>query len=323
MRTVRIHRSEHDRFGLVSLEDGRVSVTVVPELGARLMSLRDLRSGREWLWRPAGPLRLWRNQPGDPFPLGTFVGADECLPTVGACTWEGREQPDHGEVWNQPWVLDEDALAAGRIGTSISLKGSPFHFNRTLSLQAGVLRMDYALHNQGDRPEPWLWAWHPLMAFEPGDQLSLPYDVKTLRVECARQPDASRGEIWTWPAANPGLRLDELKLGGNDSYLKAFAGPLRDGWALLENLASGSSLTLRWDVDALPYVGLWLTRGGYRGWHHVALEPTNLPADALAEGVRENAPPPLAPGATLRWWLEITLANSSRCDTAGSPKGDR
>lgn len=319
-----IKRQHHQGFQLITAETEHASVTVIPELGARIMSLRDLHGGREWLWRPDGPLRLWRNLPGDPFPLGTFAGADECLPTIAPCTWQGRELPDHGEAWNQSWTLDEAALEIGCIKTSLTLPRSPFHFSRTLTLENGVLRLDYALQNVGSTPEAWLWAWHPLMTLEPGDRLSVPYDATSLRVETARRPNAARGEWWPWPEPKPGVHLDKLELGGSgDSYLKAFAGPLQEGWARLENPSSDACLTLRWDAARLPYLGLWLTRGGYQGWHHVALEPTNLPADSLADGVRENSPPPLAPGATVRWWLELTVGAAGERGRMGSLKEGR
>ncbi len=316
-----IQRHHHQGFELITAETEHASVTVIPELGARLLSLRDLHSGREWLWRPEGPLRLWRNRPGDPFPLGTFVGADECLPTIAPCTWQGRELPDHGEVWSQPWTLDEAAIAAGCIKTSITLTNSPFHFCRTLTLENGVLRLDYSLQNIGSASEAWLWAWHPLMTLEPGDRLSLPYDAASLLVETARKPDAVRGECWPWPESKPGLRLDKLELSGDDSYVKAFAGPFQKGWARLENPTSDACLTLRWDAARLPYLGLWLTRGGYQGWHHVALEPTTLPTDSLAEGVNENCPPRLAPGSTLSWSLEISLGAATYHASSDSARG--
>lgn len=315
-----IKRQHRQGFELITAETAHVSVTVTPELGARIMSLRDLRCGREWMWRPAGPLRLWRNQPGDAFSIGTFVGADECLPTIEACVWQGRDLPDHGEAWAQRWALDEAPLAEGVIQTSVTLPSSPLHLIRRLTLTEETLRMDYALRNVGPDPEAWLWAWHPLMAIQPGDRLTVPDEVSSVRVELSQQPTAPRGERWAWPKLRPGAQMDELSLGGDDAFLKAFAGPLRDGWARLSNPTSGACMDLRWDAATLPYLGLWLTRGGYQGWHHVALEPTNLPADSLADGVRENSPPPLAPGASIRWWLEIQLGTNAVRRAASSPE---
>lgn len=38
----------------------------------------------------------------------------------------------------------------------------------------------------------------------------------------------------------------------------------------------------------LRYLGIWITRGGWRGSHHFALEPTNASCDALSEAPANN-----------------------------------
>lgn len=307
MKTYKTRVSDEPGFCSVHLENDCLSVSVVPELGARIVSLHDKQSGREWLWRPSGSLKLWRNHPGDSFSNGTFVGADECLPTIGACSWNGRELPDHGEVWSGSWKLDEAGFTEGRINTTIRLPRSPLILSRELSLVGSTLRMDYTLTNVGSHPEAWLWAWHPLLSIESGDRLELPDEVDSIFVETARHPDARRGEIWNWPYHANRVRLDCLELDGDNSYVKAFAGPVKNGFAHIVNEQNRTRMQLRWDAATLPYLGIWLTRGGYNGWHHLALEPTNLQADTLADGVKNVQP--LAPTAKITWWMEVELGS--------------
>jgi galactose mutarotase-like enzyme len=307
MNTYKTSVSDEAGFCLVHLENEYVSISVIPELGARMVSLRDKRSGREWLWRPPGPLKLWRNHLGDSFSKGTFVGVDECLPTIGACSWNGRELPDHGEVWSGSWELDRAAFTEGRINTTIRLPRSPLILSRDISLVGSALRMDYTLTNVGSRPEAWLWSWHPLFSIRSGDRLELPDEVDSLFVETARLPDAGRGEIWNWPSHADHVRLDCLELDGDHSYVKAFAGPVQSGMARLVNKQNNTRLRLRWDAATLPYLGIWLTRGGYNGWHHLALEPTNLQADTLADGAKTVQP--IASTATQTWWMEVELGS--------------
>src|ERR1043166_5555814 len=57
-----------------TLSTGQVRIPVVPELGARAISLKDLRTGREWLWHPDGGPKLFRNEPGDSFERSPLVG---------------------------------------------------------------------------------------------------------------------------------------------------------------------------------------------------------------------------------------------------------
>ncbi len=115
-------------FEVYVLNTEEVELAVVPELGAKIISLKNLRTGREWMWHPPGGLKLFRNHPGDAFSKSPLAGADECLPTITPCSWQGRELPDHGEVWNVPWKVDPVALESGILKTSVRLEISPFEF---------------------------------------------------------------------------------------------------------------------------------------------------------------------------------------------------
>src|SRR5258706_6100635 len=132
-------------FEVFILGNQEVELAVVPELGARIISLKDLRTGREWLWHPAGGRKLFRNRAGDNFERGPLVGLDECLPTIAPCTWQERDLPDHGEVWSAAWALDSAAWEGGLLRTSISLKISPLDFERTIELQENEIRLSYRL----------------------------------------------------------------------------------------------------------------------------------------------------------------------------------
>src|SRR5512135_2538946 len=90
-------------FEVFTLRNDLLELTAVPELGAKIIALKNLRTGREWMYRPPGGLRLFRNRPGDDFAASTLVGWDECLPTIAPCVWNARTLPDHGEVWSVAW----------------------------------------------------------------------------------------------------------------------------------------------------------------------------------------------------------------------------
>src|SRR5260370_21274909 len=100
-------------FAVYVLSNQKVEIAVVPELGAKIISLKNLETGREWMWHPPGGLKLFRNRPDDDFSKSPLVGVDECLPTIAPCSWRGRDLPDHGELWNTPWSVDHMAWKGG------------------------------------------------------------------------------------------------------------------------------------------------------------------------------------------------------------------
>ncbi|MEI7911343.1 MAG: hypothetical protein WCK77_17050 [Verrucomicrobiota bacterium] len=117
----RVFTRDEQGFTVPVLQNAAVELAVVAELGAKVISLVNRTSGREWLWHPPGALALFRNRPGDDFATSTITGWDECLPTIAPCEHHGRALPDHGEVWSVPWQLDDDAWRRGVLKTPVHL----------------------------------------------------------------------------------------------------------------------------------------------------------------------------------------------------------
>jgi hypothetical protein len=287
MITRRIH--EDQGFRHYVLGNSQVQLEVVPELGAKIVSMRNLRTGREWMAAPDSSRKLFRNQRGDDFHGSTYVGWDECVPTVDPCVWNGRNLPDHGEVWSNPWHLDEQAWLTSQIRTTIQLAVSPFQLTRAISLNSSTIHFDYSLENLADREEQFVWAAHPLFTMEPGDSLELPAST----VMQLNNPP------WLYSLIFP----EDMP-----QWAKAFAGPLSDGRATIRNAHTSDALTLEWDPKVNDTLAIWLSRGGWNSVHQFSLEPTNATHEALAIAA---APPHrcgrISAHEQLSWQLSITL----------------
>jgi hypothetical protein len=256
-------------FLLYSLGNEEVAVAVAPELGARILSLKNLRTGREWLWHPGGSLKLFRNSVGDDFSRSPLAGIDECFPTIASCQWRGRQLPDHGELWNADWLVDDVAWQNGVLTTRVHSHLSPFQFERTVQLDDNEVQLHYQITNLSDTEEKFIWALHPLLRLQPGDRLRL--------------PESSRKQF------NGAAWIDGI--GDNVSgkmCAKAFARSVREGWAAIHNSATGDALEFSWNPEDNPVLGLWLTRGGWHGHHHFAIEPANGDHDSLATAAAQN-----------------------------------
>lgn len=274
-------------FEAFVLSNSSIALTVVPELGAKVISLKNLRTGREWMYHPPGGLRLFRNRPGDDFATSPMAGWDECLPTVAPCVWNGQSLPDHGEVWSAAWTWDRAAWRHGVLSTALRLAIAPFDFQRTVELVDRVVRVTYSLVNRGDRPEAFVWAMHPLLAIHDGDRLELPPDAAQLFA----------AEPWT----------GSLDFGDQQpACAKRFAAPLREGRAGVSNAHTGDRLTFHWDATVHGVLGLWLTRGGWHGHHHLALEPTNGTDDSLAVAAVRGAGQ-IGSRETRTWTVQLML----------------
>jgi galactose mutarotase-like enzyme len=275
-------------FALYTLRNAQAALAVVPELGAKIISLRDLQTQREWLWHPGEDLDLFENQPTDAFSDSPLVGMDECLPTILPCTWRGRKLPDHGEAWNRPWEVDMEAWREGILKTSIRLKSSPFVFERTIALQEAEIQLNYKMSNVGDTEEHFLWAVHPLLRLTAGDRLELPGSTRQLL----------NGADWVDDVASAGAAKN---------CAKAFAHPLSEGWAAVRNEATRDRLKFTWDPVQNKSLGLWITRGGWHGHHHFAIEPSNADHDCLATASARNRCGVVAANSSVAWQLKLRV----------------
>lgn len=300
---------EESGFTVYALRS-RVAEVKVVELGAKIISLKNLETGREWMWRPPGPLRLFHNEPGDLFDDSPLVGADECLPTISPGKWKGRNLPDHGEVWGVRWDVDQQAWDQGSIKMGVKTPISPFVFERTVRLFENEVRLDYRIKNVAREQEPFLWSFHPLLGIKDGDRIELPEHIHSVRVESAgRLPGMHPGSIRPWPKPIPDVDLEWLDLGTQGSAnTKLFAEPLNEGRAALVNSRSGERLVFDFDTRRNPALGLWITRGGWNGYEHVALEPTNLASDSLADAAPDAIHAlGLSPEGEKTWTVKLRL----------------
>jgi galactose mutarotase-like enzyme len=299
------HRIEQqDGIAVHVLRSAEVEVRIIPELGAKISSLKDRRSGREWLWSPPGA-RLFHNALADAFARSTLIGADECFPSIAGCAWRDRKLPDHGEVWALPWTV---AATNDSVTTRLKCVVSPFILERTVRLAAHILYLDYTLTNSGPQSEEFLWALHPLLAIHPGDRIELPPSevIVEVALNCAL---GKRGAKLHWPRPHPGMDLAAMDFGTTaPAALKAFAHDLKERRADLVNERTRARLTMRFAGDGMDTLGIWINRGGWNGYHHVALEPTNAAADALNVAASESGHcGKISPGQKLDWHVQLEM----------------
>ncbi len=322
MTSLSVTRGKIEGFETVEVNTGLLSLSLVPELGGKINSLRDLRTGREWLWRhPRLPYRLVATNSSYVAEADTG-GWDECFPTVAPCDypsapWAGSALPDHGELWSQVPALEvSEAADWVKLRTRWQGAALPYRFERQVHLAAGSGRVhvDYTVSNQGQSPLQFIWSLHPLLAIEPGMRLRLPPGA---RFNCwSSHPEGG--------VAASGLSFP-LSLGGHDLAalpgptagvsLKLWSDPLPplggQGWAALR--ARDGELQMRWDAALLPQVGFWMNLGAWTGdsgapYYNLGLEPCIGAQDSLAEAVsRHQLFAELPPGGSHAWWLEVEL----------------
>ena len=253
------------------LESEAVRTAVLPHLGAKIVSLFDKRSRREWLVGP-GSRPLQKIPYGADFVEQDMSGWDEMFPTIVACAYPapgenlGAVLPDHGEVWTLPWTFEfspPDALRCTVSGAAL-----PYRLTRTLTFSSpDQVMLHYELENIGPERMPFLWAAHPQFAGGGDAQIVLPAQVKkvcnTLPAEWGWGEPERR---FDWPEAvgvdGRKVRIDQIGPASLHQARKFFALPEQTvGWAGLIRRPADDWLRLDWDPNQVPYLGLWIDEG--------------------------------------------------------------
>jgi galactose mutarotase-like enzyme len=304
-----IPRTIWHNFAALTLESETIRVVIVPDLGAKIVSLYDKAHHREWLVPPIRPVK--QTVYGATFVDQDMSGWDEMLPTITICDWEGAHLPDHGEVWSIPWKLENTDGAA-----VLSVEGTalPYHFVRSASLSApDTLQLRYSLTNTGRKVLPYLWAAHPQFAADPDTQIVFPPEVTQVVNVIADDPVLGKAdELCTWPEAisttGQAWRLDRVRPVENHTCRKIYTIPEQPvSWAALVDKKLGCQLRLDWPSGFSPYLGLWIDEGTYNTAPVAALEPANGYYDSLERAIQNQRYATLAPGQEAVWAIKVCL----------------
>jgi hypothetical protein len=169
----------------------------------------------------------------------------------------------------------------------------------------------------GDESLEYLWALHPMMAIRDGDQLVLPSECKRVRLDATviNCNLGERGKSVRYPRPAPDVDLEHLKFGHKAAAVKFFTEPLCLGCAGLRNNRDGEYIVFSVDPRELNTFGVWINRGGWSNFHHVAIEPTNGAPDSLDLAVDDwRRFSVLAPRESRRWKLTIFLGTERISD---------
>lgn len=297
-----------------TLENDTIRTVVVPDLGAKIVSLLDKRTQLEWLIAPGDrPLKLVPY--GAAFTEQDMSGWDEMFPTIVACAHpapgeqHGTPLPDHGEVWSLPWKL-ETAPSPGALKLCVTGRALPYRLTRTLSYTtADTLKMHYELENLGQDTMPYLWAAHP--QFLCGDQAEIRFPPQVTKVCNTLPAEWGWGKPETrfaWPDAVQRGRIDCTGPPSRKQARKFYLLPETCvAWVGLIRRPAGDWLRLAWDPTEIPYLGLWVDEGALNHATVAAPEPTTGFYDSLTVAWEKNRVTMIDPGETQLWTLVVRL----------------
>ena len=290
----------------LTIENGAVRATVVPAAGGHVAELVDRAVDRDLLWH--NPRTATRPAPyGAWFDDSWSGGWDEIFPSGDRGTLHGERLPYMGELWCVPWAA-RTSTAAGEASVETEAFGTiaPARFTRRISLRADepVVRIRYRVENLDVRSLPFTWGIHPAFAVTPAHRIDHPGSAMLVGV--ASDPTmGSVGQTYAWPDlpddSSPGGVRDVRRARPREDAVFGghWATDLPAGWLALTDTAAHRGVALAFDRDVFPHAWLWQVYGGWRGHHHVALEPWTSHPMELEAAIDAGRARSLQPGEAL------------------------
>ncbi|SDL04140.1 hypothetical protein [Halarsenatibacter silvermanii] len=313
----KLKESVYKGLSSVVIENDILRAEFLPVYGSKMVSLQDLRKGREFLFQRETD-KLKKPPHGADFSQYDASGFDEMFPTIDASFYpegslQGLKLADHGEVWTESWQCSLDK-SEKTLDFAVELPRLKCRLHKKIELDENKIILDYGVHNNNDEPLIFLWAAHPLFKYEQDMELMLPREVeKVINVEDKNLYLGRWGERHGYPFTISRLTGEELDLRSMDPSLpdscqKFYtAGELTEGFCGVSYPETGARLEMYFPPEQVPYLGIWKSLGELKGDYNLALEPCTGAFDDLYLAHKTGRAAEVKPGSDYEWWLEMRI----------------
>jgi galactose mutarotase-like enzyme len=308
----------------LTLESGRMQVSVVPDKGADICSIRERSRSMELLFQAP-----WRGSASRAAPLGLgsqvawlqrYTGGWQVL-----CPNAGDERDAYGTRWGYhgeaslvPWTVEQ--ASRHRAIVSVELLSAPLAIVRELELEDDRLIVRQRVTNTSPETIRYAWVEHPAFGsplIGPGCRL---YTGAKSIVSDPATPGSllGAGLQYPWPSVtdtsgNP-LDLQQFPPPSSPRSVFACLTKFDTPFCAFSNSDLRLGVALRWTQHTHPYAWLWqelhATSGfpWYRRAYAAAIEPANqMPGAGLTRSGETGTHIELGPQAAAEARLVLTL----------------
>ena len=284
-----IQKSIVSGMNALVLENEKIRTVILPEMGARVLSLIFKPTETEFAWRsPNIPIKKTNEE------LENVSGFFDCIPTTDPCTFRGKKLPLGGEVSSKSWKI----LKIEKRPTAVTLKMEarcqiyPISIRKKIILQKNkaALKIEYEVSNLSTENLEYHYSSHNTLQVTPYHRLVIPHEVTEVKLGYDSR-FGKMGDMISWPEAvdAKGNRVDISKIASPcEGIMENYYTPkLKEKWCAAINEAKHEAIAVTWKGEALPYLNICTNTGGWRGYYFAALEPVTGRPDNLEVAVNQ------------------------------------
>lgn len=281
-----------------------LEVTVLPGIGAKIFNL---------IYRPTSQNFLWHNPriKAQEYAIEANFdnywcgGWDDGFPTCEACFHNGENYSNLGELRSLRWDVDSITESAIQLSTWGPI--SPVRVRKEIRLVDEALEMRFSLEHVGYVPIDFIWGTHPAYAVTPDCILHIP--AKQALVAQSNHPMLGKpGQSYKWPRLDTShgeIDMSRMLPPGKFSAGQ-YVTELTAGWYAIEYPEQQAGILFEFPLDICPYLWLWLSYGGWRGYYVVVVEPWTSCPVTLTDAITAGTHRILDPGETFSCAVRVT-----------------
>jgi hypothetical protein len=274
---MKISKAVYKDAAAIKAETEKVEVLFLPELGGKCASIKDKKSGREFLSQDPGDKYRRLAYDGD-YCAAECCGFDDMFPTIDRYyydryPWNGIAVPDHGEVCGLEWKHN------AQNGVLHMWTHSPrfgYKFEKKIFESNEGFLIEYRVTNNTQFTLDFIYAAHCMVAAEKNGMLLLPGVPEGEKAAMVFSSDVKRGRYgspltWSNNAKDMIVTPDQTTV---ESFKFFFDAPRREGCCAYR-YPDGICISMKYSSDKLPYLGIWINRYDFHGLNNVAFEPAS------------------------------------------------
>jgi hypothetical protein len=188
----------------------------------------------------------------------------------------------------------------------------PYTYKKIVSIENNEVILEYEITNKSSIDFPCIWAAHFLVNCHESMKLIMPDNTDEVINVISSTYLGDIGETYSYPIA-----LDHL---GKEYFLDRVypeSAKKVEKYYINQEISEGKcgiyyphkdvTYRLHFDKNIMPYLGFWVTEGGFRGDYNCALEPANGFYDNIDIAVREGKIFTLKAGEILKFQIKIEI----------------
>ena len=281
-------------FDAIVLENDKLKISILPKLGFKVASIFNKEKELEYLFQPTKN-EYNEAKHGDNFEKYDTSGIDDCIPTIDVCKYPLNKKitlPDHGDTWSLEWDILEtfDKKAVG----NVKLPSLPLQFTKTIDLSENGINIDYKIENLSNQKVYYLWAFHGLLNYDEYTELEFEENL-------VNYINVQNNEVWNFDI----FKLKNFR--ENHTFKYYFTDEIKEGYAIVNHTKEKSKFKISFDPKKLPYMGVWLTTGGFKNEKNLAIEPCNGYYDSLEKAYENDKADYVERNSTNNWNISIDI----------------